>query len=134
MAMLNRLDQRQTSLGDRAAATSRAIAPAFDEFVARTIIRGGNAATEIAAFLEDHPDPLAVQTASAARASKTEAAIAPVPQLVEESAISKPVPSSNFAPLAIPPHTRRDLLSGKPATPQPCACPADRKSVLLEPV
>jgi hypothetical protein len=76
MAVLNRLDRRTASLDESAAAAARAIGGAFEDFVALVLIGGDRDA--IAAFLAEHPDPLAAQVA----ASKDTA-----PQLVEKSAI-----------------------------------------------
>ena len=115
MAVLNRLDRRAASLDDRAMAVARAIGAAFDEFI--TLVLTGGGSNAIAAFLAEHPDPLAAQV----EASKAE-----VPQLVEKSAIF----------IAPPAYTPRifDPIAALPSSTTPCACPADRDLALLEAV
>jgi hypothetical protein len=115
MAVLNRLDRRAASLDDRAMAVARSICAAFEEFIALVLSGGGS--DSIAAFLAEHPDPLAVQVAAAKDIA---------PQLVEKSAIfiAPPAPTpSIFDPIAVP---------SPSAT--PCDCHADRDLALLEAV
>jgi hypothetical protein len=118
MAVLNRLDRRLASLDDQAAAVSRTIGAAFDDFIA--LILAGGGAPEIADFLESHADPLAAQVVNAASAKP-----ASKHKLPEESAIFYQAQARNeAAPIPV-------ILSAP--TPEPCACPADRDLALLEP-
>ena len=115
MAVLNRLDRRAAALDDHAMAAARSISGGFEDFIALVLAGGGNA--EIAAFLAQHPDPLATQVA---------AANATAPQLVEKSAIFTAPPTHSpriFNPITHP----------SPTT-TPCNCHADRDLVLLEAV
>jgi hypothetical protein len=115
MAVLNRLDRRAAALDDRAMAAARTIGGAFEEFITLVLTGGGSDA--IAAFLAEHPDPLAAQVAAAKDTA---------PQLVEKSAIF----------IAPPAHTPRTFDPIAPLSPSatPCACPADRDALLLEAV
>jgi hypothetical protein len=70
MAVLNRLDRRAASLDDRAMAAARSISAAFEEFITLVLTGGGSDA--IAAFLAEHPDPLAAQVAAYESAHSTE--------------------------------------------------------------
>ena len=113
MAVLNRLDRRAAALDDHAMAAARSISGAFEDFIALVLAGGGDA--EIAAFLAEHPDPLAAQVA---------ASNAKAPQLVEKSAIF----------IAPPTHSPRifDPITPPSPTTTPCNCHADRDLVLLE--
>ena len=82
MAMLNRLDQRLAALDDVGLAAARCVASAFEAFICLVLESGD--ADAVAAFLEAHPDPLGGQNARVTAAVH----YAPVPQLVEKSAIS----------------------------------------------
>jgi hypothetical protein len=115
MAVLNRLDRRATALDDRAMAAARSISAAFEDYITLILTGGGNA--EIAKFLAEHPDPLAVQV---------ETSNATVPQLVEKSAIF----------IAPPTHTPRifDPIAALSPSTTPCDCHADRDLALLEAV
>ncbi len=115
MAVLNRLDRRAASLDDRAMAAARSIGAAFEEFI--TLVLNGGGSEEIAAFLAEHPDPLAAQVA---------ASTATAPQLVEKSAIF----------IAPPTHTPRlfDPIAALSPNTTPCDCHADRDLALLEAV
>ena len=121
MAMLTRLDQRLTSLDDQSAAASRAIGAAFDDFIALVLDSGG--AAEINAYLAQHPDPLAAQIATAARAKAGGADSAAEPQLVEESAI----PASAATRVAAVPAPFTMTTSA----PEPCTCPGDRELAVM---
>lgn len=115
MAVLNRLDRRAAALDDRAMAAARSISGAFEDFIALVLAGGGDA--EIAAFLAEHPDPLAAQVA---------ASNAKAPQLVEKSAIFIAPPANSasiFNPITPPSSTNT-----------PCDCHADRDLVLLDAV
>jgi hypothetical protein len=104
MAVLNRLDARAAALDDRAMAVARSIGSAFEDFIC-VVLAGGNS-DAIAAFLAEHPDPLAAQVEAhevslrAARATPTPAPYAAtphqtpasLPQFVEESAIFSTIP------------------------------------------
>jgi hypothetical protein len=81
MAMLNRLDARLATLDDVGLAAARSVASAFEAFICLVLDDGGEGA--IAAFLEAHPDPLGGQNVRVAAPVQP----APVPQLVEKSAI-----------------------------------------------
>jgi hypothetical protein len=86
MAMLNRLDQRLAAVNDAGLAAARAVASAFEAFICLVLDDtglddGGSGA--IATFLEAHPDPLGCQNGRVTAAVHP----APVPQLVEKSAI-----------------------------------------------
>jgi hypothetical protein len=100
MAVLGRLDKRAAALDDRAASVARSISAAFEDFIALVLSGGG--ADEIAAFLAEHPDPLAAQVESSLRAKRSNpvppsqldcrAPLAMMtygaePQLVEKSAV-----------------------------------------------
>jgi hypothetical protein len=128
MAVLNRLDARAAALDDGAMAAARAIGAAFEEFM--TLVLDGGGSDAIAAFLAEHPDPLAAQVEAHESAHSTKsvtpakagvhnlrspeymdsrlrgsdgvfAASTPTPQLVEESAI--------FSALPCDCHADRDL-------------------------
>ena len=124
MGVLNRLDRVQASLDDSAAAVSRTIAAAFDEFL--SVIAAGGGDIRIANFLKRHTDPLAVQVARTAQAEASATAPTPAPQLVEKSAIVRPVLVPDVA-------VRVPVIVSAPAS-EPCSCPADRKLALLEAV
>ena len=113
MAVLNRLDRRAAALDDRAMAAARSIGAAFEAFIGLVLSGGGN--DEIAAFLAQHPDPLAAQV---------EASNATAPQLVEKSAIF----------IAPPAHTPRtfDPIAARAPSATPCDCHADRNLALRE--
>ncbi len=113
MAVLNRLDRRAASLDDRAMAVARAIGAAFEEFISLVLTGGGSDA--IAAFLAEHPDPLAAQV---------EASTATVPQLVEKSAIFIAPPAQSSRTF--------DPIAARSPSATPCDCPADRDVALLE--
>ena len=115
MAVLNRLDRRAASLDDRAMAAARSISAAFEDYIGLVLAGGGR--DEIAAFLVQHPDPLAAQVA---------ASTATAPQLVEKSAIF----------IAPPAHSPRviDPIAALPSSTTPCDCHADRDVALLEAV
>jgi hypothetical protein len=122
MAVLNRLDRVQASLDDSAAAVSRAIGASFDDFIA--LVLAGGSAPRISAFLKRHADPLAAQVASAARAS--DPTPAPAPKLPEKSVVFNQAPARNSAASV--------SFNLRSPAPEPCACPADRVSALLEAV
>lgn len=82
MRVLNRLDQRLAVLDDVGLAAARCVASAFEAFICLVLESGD--AEAVAAFLEANPDPLARQNARVTSALNH----APVPQLVEKSAIS----------------------------------------------
>jgi hypothetical protein len=109
MAVLNRLDRRTASLDDRAAAAARAIGGAFEDFI-------GGDRDAIAAFLAEHPDPLAAQVA----ASKDTA-----PQLVEKSAIFMRA-SISRTPVSIP--FTGPVITVRPVPWNPTPEPALRKA------
>jgi hypothetical protein len=119
MAVLNRLDARAAALDDRAMAVARSIGSAFEDFI--VLVLSGGGAEAIAAFLAEHPDPLAAQVAAYESAHSTKfvtpakagvhnlqppedmdsrlrgsdgvfAIHTPAPQLVEESAIFSTIP------------------------------------------
>jgi hypothetical protein len=104
MAMLNRLDRRAIALDDRAVSAARSIGSAFEDFI--MLVLSGGGADEIAAFLTEHPDPLAAQVeaheaslraehdtpAPAPQPATPYQTPAPLPQLVEESAIFSTLP------------------------------------------
>jgi hypothetical protein len=81
MGMLNRLDARLATLDDVALGAARSVASAFEAFICLVLDDGDVEA--IAAFLEVNPDPLAPKAAPVAAVAHP----APVPQLVEKSAI-----------------------------------------------
>jgi hypothetical protein len=115
MAVLNRLDRRAASLDDRAMAAARSISAAFEDFI--TLVLSGGSNAEIAAFLAEHPDPLAAQV---------EASNATAPQLVEKSAIF-------IAPPAHSPRTF-DPIAARSLSTTSCDCHVDRDLALLEAV
>ncbi len=90
MRVLNRLDQRLAALDDVGLAAARAVASAFEAFICLVLESGD--ADAVAAFLDAHPDPLARQNARIAAPVHH----APVPQLVEKSAISVRCSVSNL--------------------------------------
>jgi hypothetical protein len=85
MAMLNRLDQRLAMADDVELAAARSVASAFEAFIGLVLddVLDDGGAEAIAAFLEAHPDPLGCPNAPVAAVVHR----APVPQLVEKSAI-----------------------------------------------
>ena len=85
MAVLNRLDRRAADPDDPAMAATRSIAQAFDAYI-MFILEGGTA-DQLAAFFDEHPDPLAVQAKQAAALKSAAAPAVTMPQLVENSAI-----------------------------------------------
>jgi hypothetical protein len=105
MAVLNRLDARAAALDDRAMSVARAIGAAFEEFIA--VVLAGGGADAIAAFLAEHPDPLAAQVA----ASKDT-----VPQLIEKSAIFMRASISKM-PVSVP--FNRPVITARPSAPKP---------------
>jgi hypothetical protein len=104
MAMLNRLDARAAALDDQGMAVARSIGSAFEEFICVVLAGGGKDA--IAAFLAEHPDPLAAQVEAheaSLRAERGTPVPTPqavtrhqtptsLPQLIEESAIFSTIP------------------------------------------
>jgi hypothetical protein len=114
MAVLGRLDKRAAALDDRAASVARSISAAFEDFIALVLSGGG--ADEIAAFLAEHPDPLAAQV----EISNT----TPAPQLVEKSA--------SFSRLGTPDHLMVDTVVALSASPIPCSCHDDQEMGLRE--
>ena len=138
MAVLNRLDRRAASLDDRAMAVARAIGAAFDEFIALVLTGGGNEA--IAAFLSEHPDPLAAQVETYESSLRAERGN-PVPSLPLDccaSAKRKFILSACKAVegLAMTTYEIVPQLVEKSAifSTTPCACLADRDLALLEAV
>ena len=126
MAVLNRLDRRATSLDDRAMATARSISGAFEAFIG--LVLAGGSHNEIAAFLAEHPDPLAeqVETHESSLRAKRGNPVAPSPLDCR-------------APLGVTTDeklTRAPQLVEKSAifSATPCDCHADRDAALLEAV
>ncbi len=123
MAVLNRLDRRAASLDDRAMAAARSISGAFEDYI--TLVLSGGGRDEIAAFLAEHPDPLAAQVEtheSSPRAKRGN----PVP----------PSPLDCRAPLGVATYEIAPQLIEKSAIfpTLPCDCHADRDLALLEAV
>jgi hypothetical protein len=87
MQVLNRLDQRLAALDDVGLAAARSVASAFEAFICLVLEDSGlddGGVGVVAAFIAANPDPLGGQNARIAAAVHR----APVPQLVEKSAIS----------------------------------------------
>jgi hypothetical protein len=90
MRVLNRLDQRLAALDDESVAAARSVASAFEAFICLVLESGvleGSGADAVAAFLEANPDPLARQNVRQNAVVAAAVHHAPVPQLVEKSAI-----------------------------------------------
>jgi hypothetical protein len=91
MGMLNRLDQRLAACDDVGVAAARAVASAFEAFICLVLEGSGlddGGVGAVAAFLAANPDPLGPQNARQNARVAVAFHHAPVPQLVEKSAIS----------------------------------------------
>ncbi len=94
MGVLNRLDQRLAASDDAGLAAARSVASAFEAFIC--IVLEGGGAEAVAAFLEAHPDPLGPQNPRQNARVAASVHHAPLPQLVEKSAIFVRGTVSNF--------------------------------------
>ncbi len=123
MAVLNRLDRRAASLDDRAMAAARSISGAFEAYIGLVLAGGGSA--EIAAFLAQHPDPLAAQVEtheSSLRAKRGN----PVPPSPLDCRALLGVTNYEIAPQLV---EKSAIFSATP-----CDCHADRDAALVEAV
>jgi hypothetical protein len=151
MAVLNRLDRRAASLDDRAMAVARSIGAAFEDYI--TLVLTGGGADEIAAFLAEHPDPLAAQVTAYESARSTQSVIpakAGIHNLrTPEYMDSRLQPLAEVYPERLPRRQSKggsdEVFAVPTPAPQlveesaifsatPCDCHADREASLLEAV